>query len=77
MTADLKIALEKDPRTGEMRVPPECMRLLVEFARHRDQCHRCRQAWEKKTGEYCRTGTKTWTEIFKQPGVTLTPSQSG
>lgn len=69
--ADLKIKLDKDPDTGEERVPPECMRLLMEFAQHRDVCDECGPAWKKKTGIYCRTGQCLLDDLFSQPEVTI------
>jgi hypothetical protein len=69
--ADLKIKLDKDPETGEDRVPPECMRILLDFAGHRDTCDVCGPAWIKKHGKYCVTGESLMEELLSQPGVSF------
>ena len=73
MTGDLQIKISKDPQTGEDCVPPEVMRLLTEFAQHRDLCEECHKGWYRKTGLYCETGRAIWEEILKQPEVEIIP----
>lgn len=69
MTGTLKIETVKDPVTGEFRVPKEVMRLLLDFARHRDLCDECGPAWRNKTGRYCATGQSLVDELLSQPEV--------
>jgi hypothetical protein len=68
MTGDLKIKLVEID--GMQHVPPECMRLLVEMARHRDLCDQCKAVFDGKGGNYCATGDALLTELLKQPEVT-------
>lgn len=66
---DLKIKTDKDPQTGENRVPPEVMRLLMEHAAHRQVCDECQLAFENKTGLYCKVGQILMDDIVNQPEV--------
>lgn len=54
---------------GEKRVPPECMRILLEFAGHRDVCDACGKAFKNASMDYCTTGMEILRELAKQPEV--------
>lgn len=69
----LAIQLEKDPNTGEMRVPEDAMDLLTRFSAHRDVCDMCASAFWKKTGLYCATGRILFEEIVALPCCQVVP----
>jgi hypothetical protein len=54
---------------GEKRVPPECMRLLREYAKHRDACKRCFRAYHQQSQDWCDAGRKILTDLAAQPEV--------
>lgn len=57
---------------GQDRVPPECMRILIAFAKHRDSCQRCYRAYHAANADYCPTGTDILNELAAQPEVAPT-----
>lgn len=73
MIGSLKIKIDKDSTTGEVRVPPELMDLLTRFAGHRDLCDQCTEGWEQKTGHYCWTGGLLMDELIHHPLVEFIP----
>lgn len=60
---------------GEKRMPPECMRILLDFAGHRDICDQCIHAYENRlpAEAYCATGYRLLEELSKQPEVESLP----
>ena len=71
--ASLKILPDKDPKTGELRVPPECMRLLLAMSNHRDGCNHCLktktpQGW---VTEPCLNYQLLMDQLLQQPEVSI------
>jgi hypothetical protein len=54
---------------GEKRVPPECMRLLMAIADHRESCPECKSAFLTKQLTTCDTGLVLLRELSAQPEV--------
>lgn len=64
----IKIKLVKI--NGEDRVPPKCMQLLTDFAKHRDACRTCFRAfYDQKPEHYCPDGLAIARELAAQPEV--------
>lgn len=72
MLGDVKIRCVEI--NGEKCVPPECMRLLMEMAEHRDLCDQCQTGWETKSGNYCVTGKGLLEDLLSQPQVSWAES---
>jgi hypothetical protein len=54
---------------GKDRVPPECMRILIDLAGHRDVCYECSAAFRNQTANWCPTGIALLQELAQQPEV--------
>ena len=68
MNAGVKIKLDKDPATGELRVPPKVMELLLDLGAHKKICPDCENA-TKGIGNYCPIGLAFAEELSRQPEV--------
>lgn len=66
----IKVALTKDPVTGEQCVPPAVMDLLLRYGEHRQLCDQCRSANERGVVDFCETGHALLFELSQQPEVT-------
>ena len=58
---------------GQARVDPETMKLLLNFAQHRNLCDDCNEACKAGTGKYCITGALIFQDLLKQPDVEYVP----
>jgi hypothetical protein len=67
----LKINFEGDG--ADRRVAPDVMRLLSEFAGHRDVCDECLAAISTRSGRYCGTGHSLIAQLLEQPTVEMVP----
>lgn len=58
---------------GEKCVPEECMRILMEFAAHRDLCEQCGAAFTRQApfDDFCATGQALIRELHEQPEVSV------
>lgn len=54
---------------GQMRIPPECMRLLKDFGEHTAICDECGEAFKSQRMTYCATGLGLLRELGEQPEV--------
>lgn len=69
--ASLRIKTTTDSN-GQQCVPPECMRLLLAFADHRNVCDQCERSM-KDGGRTpaCVTGAEIIRELLQQPEVEM------
>lgn len=74
MTFTLRITPEQDPATGETRVPPVVMDILMRFAGHRNLCDDCHKKFANGAGDYCATGRALLLELLDQPEVEAVPN---